>query len=42
MGTTELMIALTMDPEGTHKLLKKITGFHLRLVNLAEGMFPIN
>jgi len=27
MGTTEFMLALAMDPEGSHKLLRKITGF---------------
>jgi uroporphyrinogen-III decarboxylase len=27
MGTTEFMLALAMDPAGSHKLLKKITGF---------------
>ncbi len=27
MGTTEFMMALAMDPEGSHKLLKRITDF---------------
>ena len=27
MGTTEFMMALAMDPDGSHRLLKKITGF---------------
>jgi uroporphyrinogen decarboxylase len=27
MGTTEFMMALAMDPEGSHKLLKKLTDF---------------
>jgi uroporphyrinogen-III decarboxylase len=27
MGTTEFMTALALDPEGSHRLLRKITGF---------------
>jgi uroporphyrinogen-III decarboxylase len=40
MGTTEFMMALAMDPEGTHKLLKKITGFVCDWLCFQKECFP--
>lgn len=40
MGTTELMIALTLDPEGSHRLLRKITGFICDWLNWQRECFP--
>lgn len=40
MGTTEFMLALAMDPEGSHKLLKKITNFICDWISLQKECFP--
>jgi uroporphyrinogen decarboxylase len=40
MGTTEFMMALTTDPEGSHKLLNKITGFICDWISLQKECFP--
>ena len=40
MGTTELMLALAMDPDGTHKLLKKITDFICDWLAWQKECFP--
>lgn len=40
MGTTEFMTAIIMDPEGTHKLLKKITDFICDWLNWQKECFP--
>lgn len=40
MGTTEFMMALAMDPEGSHKLLKKITDFICDWVAWQKECFP--
>lgn len=40
MGTTEFMMALAMDPEGSHKLLKKITDFVCDWVSWQKECFP--
>jgi len=40
MGTTEFMMALAMDPEGSHKLLKKITEFICEWVAWQKVCFP--
>jgi uroporphyrinogen-III decarboxylase len=40
MGTTEFMMALTMDPDGSHKLLKKITGFICDWLAWQKECFP--
>lgn len=40
MGTTELMMALAMDPEGSHKLLKKITDFICDWLSWQKDCFP--
>lgn len=40
MGTTEFMMALAMDPEGSHKLLKKITDFVCDWVAWQKECFP--
>jgi len=40
MGTTEFMLALTMDPEGSHKLLKKITDFICDWLSWQKECFP--
>jgi uroporphyrinogen-III decarboxylase len=40
MGTTEFMMALAMDPDGSHKLLKKITGFICDWVAWQKECFP--
>lgn len=40
MGTTEFMLALTMDPEGSHRLLKKITDFICDWLSWQKECFP--
>jgi uroporphyrinogen decarboxylase len=40
MGTTEFMLALTMDPEGSHKLIKKITDFVCDWISWQKECFP--
>jgi uroporphyrinogen-III decarboxylase len=40
MGTTEFMMALAMDPEGSHRLLKKITDFICDWVSWQKECFP--
>ncbi len=40
MGTTEFMIALTVDPAGSHTLLKKITGFICDWLEWQKECFP--
>lgn len=40
MGTTEFMLALAMDPEGSHKLLKKITDFICDWISFQKECFP--
>ena len=40
MGTTEFMMALAMDPEGSHRLLKKITDFVCDWLCLQKECFP--
>ncbi len=40
MGTTELMMAFIMDPEGSHKLLKLITDFSVSWLELQKKKFP--
>ncbi len=40
MGTTEFMLSLTMDPEGSHKLLKKITDFICDWLSWQKECFP--
>jgi uroporphyrinogen-III decarboxylase len=40
MGTTEFMMALAMDPEGSHKLLKKITDFLCDWLSWQKECFP--
>jgi uroporphyrinogen decarboxylase len=40
MGTTELMMATAMDPEGTHRLLKKITDFICDWLSWQKECFP--
>jgi uroporphyrinogen decarboxylase len=40
MGTTEFMMALTMDPDGSHKLLKKITDFVCDWLSWQKESFP--
>jgi len=40
MGTTEFMMALAMDPDGSHKLLKKITDFICDWLNWQKECFP--
>jgi uroporphyrinogen decarboxylase len=40
MGTTEFMMALAMDPDGSHKLLKKITDFVCDWVAWQKECFP--
>lgn len=40
MGTTELMMALIMDPEACHKFLKLITGFTVNWLELQKETFP--
>jgi uroporphyrinogen-III decarboxylase len=40
MGTTEFMMAIAMDPEGTHRLLEKISGFICDWLALQKESFP--
>jgi uroporphyrinogen-III decarboxylase len=40
MGTTEFMIALALDPEGSHRLLRKITGFICDWLAWQKECFP--
>jgi len=40
LGTTELMIALALDPEGSHRLLRKITGFICDWLAWQRECFP--
>ena len=40
MGTTELMMAMIMDPERTHRLLEIITRFTVNWVQLQKQTFP--
>jgi uroporphyrinogen decarboxylase len=40
MGTTEFMMALALDPEGSHKLLKKITDFICNWLSWQKECFP--
>jgi uroporphyrinogen-III decarboxylase len=40
MGTTEFMMALAMDPDGSHRLLKKITDFICDWLALQKECFP--
>ena len=40
MGTTEFMMALALDPEGSHRLLNKITGFVCDWLSWQKECFP--
>jgi uroporphyrinogen decarboxylase len=40
MGTTEFMIAIAMDPDGTHRLLKKISDFICDWLAWQKECFP--
>jgi uroporphyrinogen decarboxylase len=40
MGTTEFMMATAMDPDGTHRLLKKITDFICDWLSWQKECFP--
>jgi uroporphyrinogen-III decarboxylase len=40
MGTTEFMMSLALDPEGAHKLLKKITDFICDWLKWQRECFP--
>lgn len=40
MGTTEFMMAIAMDPDGTHRLLKKITDFICDWLAWQKECFP--
>ena len=40
MGTTELMMATAMDPDGTHRLLNKITDFICDWLSWQKECFP--
>ena len=40
MGTTEFMLALATDPEGSHRLLKKITDFICDWIGWQKECFP--
>jgi uroporphyrinogen-III decarboxylase len=40
LGTTELMMAMMMDPEATHRLLEKITRFSVNWLQLQKETFP--
>lgn len=40
MGTTEFMMTLTLDPEGSHRLLKKVTGFVCDWLSWQKECFP--
>jgi uroporphyrinogen-III decarboxylase len=40
MGTTEFMMALALDPDGSHRLLRKITAFICDWISLQRESFP--
>ena len=40
MGTTEFMMALAMDPDGSHRLMKKITDFICDWLSWQKECFP--
>ncbi|HAX95480.1 MAG TPA: uroporphyrinogen decarboxylase [Prolixibacteraceae bacterium] len=40
LGTTELMMAMMMDPENTHRLLKTITSFTINWLQLQKETIP--
>lgn len=40
MGTTEFMIGLALDPDGSHRLLRKITGFICDWLAWQKECFP--
>jgi len=40
MGTTEFMLSLTIDPEGSHRLLRKITDFICDWISWQKECFP--
>ncbi len=40
MGTTEFMLSLTIDPEGSHRLLRKITDFVCDWLEWQKECFP--
>ena len=40
LGTTELMMAMMMDPESTHRLLKTITSFTINWLQLQKETIP--
>lgn len=40
MGTTELMMAMMMDSEATHRLLEKITSFTINWLQYQKETFP--
>jgi len=40
LGTTEFMLAIAMEPERTHRLLKKITGFICDWLSWQKECFP--
>ncbi len=40
MGTTEFMVALAIDPDGSHRLLRKITGFICDWIAWQKECFP--
>jgi len=40
MGTTEFMMALALDPDGSHRLLRKITGFICNWLAWQKECFP--
>jgi len=40
MGTTEFMMALALDPEGSHRLMRKITGFICDWLSWQKECFP--
>lgn len=40
MGTTEFMLTLAMDPEGSHRLLEKITVFICDWISFQKECFP--
>lgn len=40
MGTTEFMMAMAMDPDGTHRLMKKITDFICDWLAWQKECFP--
>lgn len=40
LGTTELMMAMMMDPEAVHRFLEKITNFTVNWLQLQKETFP--